>query len=230
MFSVAVAFLRGQDDESLINVGTLEQLNAIRYDLDGDGEVSLTTDASPTGNIEDLAELSRYATLFPGGTYYTRDGGTDTELTDAAVAAEATTTYVYKLSGSYMGYELMADLDFAGTQWENPTGGTFSGTRVSGGWAPIGGTYNTTFDGNGHTISNLYINRTSTTNVGFFGQLGGSARVRNLGLEGGSVKGHITGFLAAKNDGRISACYATGNAEGTTLGITGGLVVIILVR
>ena len=41
-------------------------------------------------------------------------------------------------SSSFTGYELMSNLDFAGTKWENPTVGTFTGTHETGGWAPLG--------------------------------------------------------------------------------------------
>ena len=37
--AVSVCALRGQDDPRLINVFSLEQLNAMRYDLNGDGAV-----------------------------------------------------------------------------------------------------------------------------------------------------------------------------------------------
>ena len=37
VFVLCGAQLHAQDDATLINVTTLQQLNAIRYDLDGDG-------------------------------------------------------------------------------------------------------------------------------------------------------------------------------------------------
>ena len=85
-------------------------------------------------------------------------------------------------------------------------------------------TYTATFDGRGHTISNLYINRPSTTNVGLFGVLGTGSNLRNLGIEGGSLTGNgNVGGLVGFSFGTIRACYATGNATGTGNNV-GGLV------
>ena len=77
--------------------------------------------------------------------------------------------------------------------------------------------------GGGFTISNLYINRTSTDNVGFFGVVGNGGEVKNLELVKAYVKGNDrTGGLVGDNTGTISNCYATlavsGNAN------VGGLV------
>ena len=92
------------------------------------------------------------------------------------------------------------------------------------GWAPIGGTFAATFDGNNNVISNLYVNRSSTSRVGLFGTLGTGGNVRNLGIEGGSLSGSArVGGLVGQNDGTISACYATGNVTGTGENV-GGLV------
>ena len=152
------------DDDGLINITTLAQLDAIHYDLDGDGTPSGTT-----------AEQAAYRAAFGLG------AGVNNTCT-----------------GGCVGYELRNNLDFAGTKWENPTVGTFVGTHETGGWEPLGyyideddlAYYTATFDGRGHTISNLYINRLSTSNVGLFGVLGTGGNVRNLGIEGGSVTGH----------------------------------------
>ena len=190
------------DADGLIDITTLAQLDAIRYDLDGDGR--------PTS-----AGQTAWQTAF------------------SAVVAVDDDAAVHDASSSFTGYELMNNLDFAGTKWENPTGGTFAGTHETGGWAPLGywnsstdnAYYTATFDGRGHTISNLYINR-RTNRVGLFGVLGSGGNVRNLGIEGGSVTGDglNIGGLVGYNDfgGTISACSATGNASGG--GIVGGLV------
>ena len=109
--------LHAQDDDAtLINVTNLDQLDAIRYDLGGDGVVVFTAEdplLASTGNVAALAELSRYASQFIGGTYHTRVGDSDTPIANASgEAVVANTTYVYKLPETYEGYELMNDLDF----------------------------------------------------------------------------------------------------------------------
>ena len=104
---------------------------------------------------------------------------------------------------------------------------------VTGGWnagagfTPIGtlGTpFTGTFDGLGHTISNLTISLT-TPNVGLFGATGTGATIRNVGLVAGSVTGGAgTGSLVGNNGPGvpISGSYNTGSVSGAAG--TGGLV------
>ena len=200
--------------EELIPVRSLEQLDAMRYDPDGNG--------MPT-----VAGRTAYETAF------------GTSLLSRPVI--------------YVGYQLMNDLDFAGSKWENPTGGTFVGTRVAGGWRPIRAVslngFETTFDGNGHRISNLYIDRNSYY-VGFFGFLNSGAEVRNLRISGningagdvggivGTSYGSIRSCYSSVNTtssaisscivgwmygGTISACYATGSARSTGSSAVGSI-------
>ena len=208
------------DNNGLIDVSTLEQLNAIRWDLDGDGAV-------------DSGNQSNYGIAFPtaaGGTTY----GVITCGNDPPACA---------------GYELMNSLDFNDTD-PDMVGNQFSkwakdcssncvtGTQADGsttdniGWEPIGGRYNpnpfvATFDGGSNTISNLYIDR-STDYVGLFGYIGTGGEVRDLGVVRGSVKGskYAGGLVGQNNSGTINGCYATGgHAEETgNSGSAGGLV------
>ena len=223
---------------TLIDITTLAQLDAIRYDRDGDGVVSFTTAASLPGspmfsNRTDVVALmgadSIYAQAFTSGDFYATAAAT----TAATGAVAVSTPYYYKLSSAatspYTGYELMNNLDFAGTKWENPTGGTFTGTHETGGWVPIGNSssfaarFTAAFDGNNNVISNLYINRSTIENVGLFGYVGINengtthttaddqvGEIRNLGLEEGSVTGGgNVGSLVGSIDGPVSGCYST---------------------
>ena len=66
-------------------------------------------------------------------------------------------------------------------------------------WTPIG-TYYGTFDGNGKTIRNLYINATSPT-AGFFGYLGNGGSIKNITFDNAKVKStgdYRTGVLVGK--------------------------------
>ena len=226
------------DADGLIDITTLAQLDAIRYDLDGNGVVSFTTAASLPGSpmfsnrtavVTLMGADSIYAQAFTSGDFYATAAAT----TAATGAVAASTIYYYKLSSAatspYTGYELMNNLDFAGTKWENPTGGTFTGTHETGGWVPIGNSssfaarFTAAFDGNNNVISNLYINRSSTDDVGLFGYVGINengtthttaddqvGEIRNLGLEEGSVTGEgNVGSLVGAIDGPVSGCYST---------------------
>lgn len=101
------------------------------------------------------------------------------------------------LSGSYT---LEADLNLSGVDW------TPIGTME----APFTGS----FDGNGHTITNLSVNRPHNSNVGLFGVIGRSGTVSNLTVRGASVTGRLyTGVLAGRNEGQLTACNAGGRVE-----------------
>ena len=170
------------DDDGLIEVRTLDELNAIRYDLDGDG--------CPTPACETLYKRAFGRNFFPG------------------VPADLC-----------LGYELVADVDFSGSIWG-------SGGSVMGGWVPIGDEdhpYTATFEGNGHVICNLYIDRPGRDWVGFFGYVSSKSGgvLRNVGMEEVDVRGHDNvGSLAGLSDGYAS--YATGRVRGNSR--VGGLV------
>jgi len=86
------------------------------------------------------------------------------------------------------------------------------------GFRPIGnGTayFNGTFDGCGHRIYNLTINRSTEDHIGLFGYLNESATINDLGLENVNIIGkNIVGVLAGNNNGIITNCYSTGNSIG----------------
>ena len=96
---------------------------------------------------------------------------------------------------------------------------------VAGGWAPLGGRFTATFEGNNYTISSLYINRLSTDNVGLFRTLGTGGNLRNLGIEGGSLSGRnrVGGLAGENNGGTITACHAIVNVTASKNDV-GGLV------
>jgi len=100
------------------------------------------------------------------------------------------------------------------------------GWNAGAGFKPIGtdpGNFTGNFDGQGHTISNLTINRPTEDNVGLFGSTGSTGTVANVGLVGGSVSGHnsVGALVGFNNHGSISNSYTTGAVMGA--GETGGL-------
>jgi len=180
------------DSDGLIEVSNLEQLNAIRYDLDGNG-------------IPDSAGTTTYA---------------------AAFAAAGPTPCT-----GCNGYELTRSLDFQDIA--SYLSGVLNPLWTAGsGWLPIGvgsseTSFTGTFEGNGHTIRNLFINRTTFLEdagaAGLFGFTGPSAVIRGIGLDDVRVTGLASvGSLVGENRGIISNSYATGQVSGTTH--VGGLV------
>jgi hypothetical protein len=102
-----------------------------------------------------------------------------------------------------------------------------SSYHTDGGWIPIGvsgSSFTGTFNGNGKTISNLTINRSTTDYVGLFGVTGATAQIQNMKLENTNVTGkQYTGALVGRNEGTITDSYATGAVTGAGTYV-GGLV------
>jgi len=126
------------------------------------------------------------------------------------------------LSGDYI---LVNDIDASVTHtWdENGTGGYR-------GFEPIGEQFDEfagSFDGRRYKISNLYINRPSTNEIGLFGRVGSEGVVENAGLENVNIYGGINyaGGLVGVNDGTMSNCFSTGtvSGSGSGYGAVGGL-------
>ncbi len=182
------------DDDNLIEIAHLRQLNAMRWDLDGNGAVA-------AGDQVDYNDAFSYA--------------------PAGMGCEATCA----------GYELTEDLDFDTNDdgMTNVEGDNY--WNDGAGWAPIGGDYNAEFHGNGHTISNLFINRGGQGGVGLFSVLGNAAYIHHVGLIDVNVTGNLqTGALAGGDadnatGSRISAVYVNGGSVAGVLnvgGLTGG--------
>ena len=100
-------------------------------------------------------------------------------------------------------------------------------------WTPIGNdyledkVYSGTFDGQGHTISGLYVSGNGWF-VGFVGQVSGTAVVKNLGIvdsyfsSSNDNLGSIVGGVAEKSSVTIANVYSTSTVNGDNW--IGGLV------
>lgn len=95
-------------------------------------------------------------------------------------------------------------------------------------FAPIGSTsikvFKGTFDGNGHTISNININ-TDKNNVGLFGYVK-DATIKNVGIESGNItstKDYVAGIVGrATGNTTVQNCYNKANITGQSY--IGGIV------
>ena len=137
------------DRDGLIEVSSLMQLNAVRWDLDGDG----LPDSS--------SGIAGFAAAFPGAL----DG-------------------MGCPNSECSGYELITDLDFD----TNGNGRADAGDDYwndGEGWAPIGddfeADFESSFNGGGYTISNLYIDRRDAQYVGLLARRVGMAGMCGLG-------------------------------------------------
>jgi len=108
-------------------------------------------------------------------------------------------------------YRLMNDLDLSayGKDYDDGKG-----------WTPIGNTYEQPFkgifDGNGKTITELYINQSGQSHVGLFGSIS-RGTVKNLALQNVSIKGlqsvgGVTGSVY--EGGMVQGCFVSGIMSG----------------
>ena len=126
-------------------------------------------------------------------------------------------------SGTCTGYELTASLDFDSDSDGDVDANDHSGAYwdTGKGWQPIGSSfanrYTSNFKGNGHTINNLFINRTSSSDdfIGLFGYTGSGARIETVGVTNANITGdQFVGILVGSNQGPVIACYTTGKVTG----------------
>ena len=108
--------------------------------------------------------------------------------------------------------KLMNDIDLSSVCGENIDGGPVS-------WTPIGNSsnnqYTGTFNGNGKTISGLYINNSSFSR-GLFGYVGSGGIVQNLSVSGTVSGGMFVGGIAGRNGGNVINCAFSGSVSGNS--------------
>ena len=178
------------DDDGLIEISSVAQLNAVRWDLDGDGTVE------------------------------TADSGYAAAFLDAVSGMGCP-------SGGCKGYELAADLDFDTNGSDDADSGD---TYWNGGegWVAIGPTTDTAFaaifDGNRHSISNLFIDGAGG-GVGLFNVIKSGAEVRYLDLLNVDIdSAGRPGGLASANYGTVIGVYVEGAVNSTLFDPSGMLL------
>ncbi len=140
-----------------------------------------------------------------------------TVITSLGATNSTTATDLQGINGGRSGnYALGGNIDASSTTaWNTGAGFTPIGNN--------GNSYSGKFDGLGHTISSLTINRPSQDKVGLFGQTSAAAVIQNVGLVGATLNGfNSVGGLVGSNYGKISNSYATGSVSGNNY--VGGLV------
>lgn len=157
---------------------------------------------------------------FPGRSgvgFLTINGAGYTVINSLGAQGSVTATDLQGMNGNLAGkYALGANIDASAT----------SGWNAGAGFVPIGTGitwFSGIFDGLGHTINGLVINRSGTDFQGLFeGPLG--ATIHNIGLEGGSVTGRnvVGGLAGSMANTVVSNSYSTATVSGTA--VIGGLV------
>ena len=209
-------------------------------------EVTWTPDGTATETVAAGAQTYTAAGLKNGDEYMftvrSVDGAGAMTSQDSVSAtpvipgAPANALYIYTpedlynvrndLAGYYI---LMADLDLSdyasGEGWE-PVGTCYYYVDMSGLYQPMKNGFAGTFNGNGHTISGLTINRSNNYTQGLFGCLDGGT-INNLGVTNYNLSGKsdVGGLVGYNDTGTISYCYTSGSVSGgDSAGDVGGLV------
>ena len=196
--SQAIAYERGY---SLMEIASLTSCGTTDIDQDDDGLIEIC-------NLEGLDAI-RYQT---DGTGY-KASGSATKITAGCPATGC------------KGYELARDLDFNDDNSYSSTHNKITWTTGRG-WEPIGNSssnaFNATFNGNGHTISNLMINRPNASNVGLFGYVRDQSKTVNVGLLNIDIlAGSYVGGLVGHNYGNVINSYAMGSVTANRHGVGG---------
>ena len=205
----------------LIPIRTLEQLDAMRYDLNTDGKA------------DDDANSTAYATAFPKVVYNMNN-------TSKYTGYQLTKNLDFKTDASY------SDADAHKSGWTSGTGwspiGTFTGIFDGKGYTISHVFINSSatglglFDQVNGTIRNVGLVNPNVTGVGGNGTVGGLAAVLattsgtiiHCYVSGGSLTGGLRngGLVGFQNSGTISSCYVsegTRTSKGVIIRV-GGLV------
>ncbi len=203
--------LAGNAVDALSNKVVTNETAMPVYDTDHDGLIEITT----------LAQLDAMR-HDPDGDGIPVDTGATTY---ARAFPNAGARLTCGADSGCAGYELTVDLDFD-TDKDGQVDADDTYWNNGAGWVPIGTStdpFATTFEGNGHTIRHLFVDR-NTDYVGLFGHTEGAFFViRHVALTNVQVTGNdYVGGLVGRNAGGISGSYVTGQVSGHTY--TGGLV------
>lgn len=162
----------------------------------------------------------------------THDGGTADYHINAPINLQSGNNFSTQKgsTGSVISYTVVNDAAALQAMNSDLTANYAVGSNIDlssiSNWQPVGESdrFTGTFNGLGHTLSNLTIDRSSTDFVGLFGATASGSVIRDIGLVGGSVSGrnHVGGLAGFNQSGTINNAYATGSVEG--LDYVGGLV------
>jgi len=178
------------------------------------------------------------------GCYFINWGGNITTIADTEAATTTVTMdgsyYIYAIFGReirdwydldairdnlYGSHTLMNDLNSTTPGYDELASETADEGK---GWQPVGtwslSAFTGTFDGQGHEIRDLYINRPNQSPVGLFGFTGEEGVIKDTNMVDVTVAGYYyVGGLVGFNNGLVTNSYSTGNTSGA-VGMVGGLV------
>ena len=245
------AVAQAQGDPDLIDVTSLEQLDAIRYDLNGDGIA------------DDPANATAYETAFPslplrryeGYELTTNLDFAGTKWAEDCASGCVTGTQADRITTGNIGWDPIGDLSSPFVVIFEGNDNTISNLYIDRAASYIGlfsslGSYGTvrnlgivggSVTGSGDVGGLVGYNRGSisacyatgnATAATSYSSAGGLVGTNNSGSISASyatgnataLEGYAGGLVGYNSRGTISASYATGNAEATSYGNVGGLL------
>ncbi|MCK5182262.1 MAG: hypothetical protein KAQ73_06955, partial [Dehalococcoidia bacterium] len=178
------------------------------------------------------------------GCYFVNWGGNVTAVADVEASTTTITMndnyFIYAVFGReirdwydldairnnpFGSHTLMNDLDSTTPGYEELASQTANEGK---GWQPIGtwslSAFTGSFNGQGHEIRDLFINRPNESPVGLFGYTGEEGVIKDINMVNVTVAGYYyVGGLVGFNNGIVTNSHSTGNVSGT-VGMVGGLV------
>ena len=188
------------DNDKLIEVDSLAKLNAMRWDLDGDG--------LPTTNAAD------YGSAFP-------NAGAAMGCSSTCTGYELTNNLDFDTNGDDKTHEPKFsegdDCAFANDEWSGADCDFDDYWNSGAGWAPVGAecgssAYDATFEGNDFAIGHLHVNLDGK-HVGLFGCLEENGEIRNIEITDAwifSRAGRPVGVIVGHSNGTISKAFSSG--------------------
>jgi mucin-19 len=211
------------------NAGGATTDYVIEYKVSSDSSWSTFTDGTSTDTSTSITDLTpdtdydvQVAAVNSGG--QSNFVGTDTHTNLPSTNIENCQQLQDIQYAPTADYTLEGDIDCSETStWNAKIGGGYYGFN------PISGFFSGSLDGQGHTISNLYINRGNIGGAGLFAYLQTGASVSNLNIDAANIEGDL-------NSGGLAGYVATGTTinyvhmtNSTVKGneSTGGLIGIV---
>ncbi|WP_052285885.1 MBG domain-containing protein [Azorhizobium caulinodans] len=207
------------------------------WDANSTGQASAfgsTSGATITGTATDVAAAPRTQSTYSGfdfsNTWVMIAGETRPMLRNEQSSVIATPAALQLMSqGLSASYKLGANIDMASALAVG-SNGYYGGLWGASGFVPVGNSgssFTGTFNGQGHTISGLSINRGGTNYVGLFGYTSGAA-ISNVTLAGGSITGNddVGPLIGYMSGGSVSSASASTTVSGLSTNEvnTGGLI------
>jgi hypothetical protein len=231
------------DDTWILGAGNQDSSDA-SFGLtpwDSDSRVRYGSDTNSVGAIQGVNDFVwvQISLVVPGGAFAGSIAGSivfdfSTDILNESDVKKIFTiedldAMRYDVSADYV---LMNDLDFFNDSHYDNAALNKSRYITGNGWAPIGTSttpFAGSFNGDGFTISNLFINRPTTQDIGLFGVTNDSD-VTNVGLVDVDIIGggtdpnvfHTGSLVGLAKESTLINVYATGTIQAAA--VVGGLV------